>query len=122
AGAAGFFEYFTSFARRPMGEIMASDNPNEDIWIRNVPYGVVVGIIPWNYPAALFARKVAPALMAGNTIVIKPHEDTPLSALALAKIVEAAGVPAGVVNVVTGAGVEVGDALVRDDLTQLVTV
>ncbi len=122
AGSAGFFDYFTSFARAPMGEIIPSDNANEDIWIRNVPYGVVVGIIPWNYPAALFARKVAPALMAGNTIVIKPHEDTPLSSLELAKIVEAAGVPPGVVNVVTGAGREVGDALVRDRITQLVTV
>lgn len=122
AGTAGFFDYFTTFARARMGEIIASDNTNEDIWIRNLPYGVVVGIIPWNYPAALFARKVAPALMAGNTIVIKPHEDTPLSALELAKICETAGVPPGVVNVVTGAGVEVGDALVRDPITQLVTV
>ena len=121
-GTTGFFEYFTSFARAQMGEIVASDNSNEDIWIRNVPYGVVVGIIPWNYPAALFARKVAPALMAGNTIVIKPHEDTPLSSIELAKICEAAGVPAGVVNVVTGAGAVVGDALVRDEITQLVTV
>jgi lactaldehyde dehydrogenase/glycolaldehyde dehydrogenase len=121
-GTAGFFEYFTSFARAPMGEIIASDNKDEDIWIRNVPFGVVVGIIPWNYPSALFARKVAPALMAGNTIVIKPHEDTPLSALALARICEEAGVPPGVVNVVTGAGVVVGDALVRDEITQLVTV
>jgi len=121
-GTAEFFDYFATFARAATGEIVASDNPNEDIWIRNVPYGVVVGIIPWNYPAALFARKVAPALMAGNTIVIKPHEDTPLSSLALAKIVENAGAPAGVVNVVTGAGTEVGDALVRDDITQLVTV
>jgi lactaldehyde dehydrogenase/glycolaldehyde dehydrogenase len=121
-GTAGFFDYFTSFARAPMGEILPSDNPNEDIWIRNVPYGVVVGIIPWNYPAALFARKVAPALMAGNTIVIKPHEDTPLSAIELAKMAEAAGVPPGVVNVVTGAGPVVGDALVRDEFTQLITV
>ncbi len=121
-GTSEFFEYFATFARAPMGEILAADTPNEDIWIRNVPYGVVVGIIPWNYPAALFSRKVAPALMAGNTIVIKPHEDTPLSSLALAKVVEAAGVPPGVVNVVTGAGTEVGDALVRDDITQLITV
>lgn len=121
-GTAGFFRYFTTFARAAKGEIIASDNPKEDIWIRNVPYGVVVGIIPWNYPAALFARKVAPALMAGNTIVIKPHEDTPLSSIELAKICEAAGLPPGVVNVVTGAGVEVGDALVRDPITKLVTV
>ncbi len=121
-GTAGFFDYFTAFARAPMGEIIPSDNANEDIWIRNVPFGVVVGIIPWNYPAALFARKVAPALMAGNSVVIKPHEDTPLSALELAKICEAAGLPAGVLNVITGPGREVGDALVRDRITQLVTV
>lgn len=121
-GTSEFFEYFASFGRGQIGELMASDNPKEDIWIRDVPYGVVVGIIPWNFPSALFSRKVAPALMAGNTIVLKPHEDTPLSALALAKIVEAAGVPAGVVNVVTGAGMVVGDALVRDDITQLVTM
>jgi lactaldehyde dehydrogenase / glycolaldehyde dehydrogenase len=83
---------------------------------------VVVGIIPWNYPAALFARKVAPAIMAGNTIVLKPHEDTPLAALALARIVEGAGAPPGVVNVVTGAGRVVGDALVRHPITQMVSV
>ncbi len=121
-GTSEFFEYFATFGRSTVGEIVASDNPKEDIWIREVPYGVVVGIIPWNYPSALFSRKVAPALMAGNTIVLKPHEDTPLSALALAKIVEAAGVPAGVVNVISGAGTVVGDALVRDDITQLVTM
>ncbi len=122
AGTAGFFDYFTSFARAPIGEIIASDNRNEDIWVRNVPFGVVVGIIPWNYPAALFARKVAPALMAGNTIVIKPHEDTPLAAIELARLLEEAGLPPGVVNVVTGAGTVMGDALVRDEITQLVTV
>ena len=121
-GTAGFFDYFASFARAPMGEIMPSDAPDEDIWIRNVPYGVVAAIIPWNYPAALFARKVAPALMAGNTIVVKPHEDTPLSALELARVCEAAGLPRGVVNVVTGTGRDVGDALVRDRRTRLVTV
>ena len=121
-GTAGFFEYFATFARAPMGEIIPSDNANEDIWIRNVPFGVVLGIIPWNYPAALFARKVAPAIMAGNTIVIKPHEDTPLSAIELTRICEAAGLPPGVVNVITGAGVVVGDAMVRDEITQLVTV
>jgi lactaldehyde dehydrogenase/glycolaldehyde dehydrogenase len=90
--------------------------------VKTVPYGVVVGIIPWNYPAALFARKVAPAIMAGNAIVLKPHEDTPLTALALAKIIEEAGVPPGVVNVVTGAGQVVGDSLVRDPITQMVSM
>ncbi len=121
-GTAGFFDYPTSFERGAVGTLFAPDQAGEQIQIRNVPYGVVVGIIPWNFPAALFARKVAPAIMAGNAIVLKPHEDTPLSALALARLCEEAGVPPGVINVVTGAGPVVGDALVRHPLTDLVTV
>jgi lactaldehyde dehydrogenase/glycolaldehyde dehydrogenase len=120
--AAGFFDYYATFERAQMGSMFAPDEPNEQLFVRSVPYGVVVGIIPWNYPAALFARKVAPAIMAGNTIVLKPHEDTPLAALALARIVEDAGAPPGVVNVVTGAGRVVGDALVRHPITQMVSV
>jgi len=120
--AAGFFEYYATFERAQVGSMFAPDETNEHLIVRSVPYGVVVGIIPWNYPAALFARKVAPAIMAGNAIVLKPHEDTPLAALALAGIIEEAGVPPGVVNVVTGAGSVVGDALVRHPITQMVTV
>jgi lactaldehyde dehydrogenase / glycolaldehyde dehydrogenase len=120
--AAGFFDYYATFERAQVGAMFAPDEPNEHLMVRNVPYGVVVGIIPWNYPAALFARKVAPAIMAGNAIVLKPHEETPLSALALARIVEEAGIPPGVVNVVTGAGRIVGDALVRHPVTAMVTV
>jgi lactaldehyde dehydrogenase / glycolaldehyde dehydrogenase len=121
-GTAAFFEYYTNFERGQIGAMYAPDARGEQIVNRLVPYGVVVGIIPWNYPAALFARKVGPAIMAGNSIVLKPHEETPLSSLALARICEEAGVPAGVVNVVTGAGRVVGDALVRHPITQLVTV
>src|SRR3712207_105858 len=84
--ATGFFEYYATFERAQVGTMFAPDETNEQLFVRSVPYGVVVGIIPWNYPAALFARKVAPAIMAGNAIVLKPHEDTPLSALALAGI------------------------------------
>src|SRR5919112_290247 len=120
--AAGFFDYYATFERAQVGAMFAPEAANEHLMVRNVPYGVVVGIIPWNYPAALFARKVAPAIMAGNTIVIKPHEDTPLSALALAGIIEEAGAPPGVVNVVTGAGKVVGDALVRHPSTEMVSV
>jgi len=120
--AAGFFDYYATFERAQVGSMFAPDEPNEQLFVRSVPYGVVVGIIPWNYPAALFARKVAPAIMAGNTIVLKPHEDTPLAALALARIVEEAGAPPGVVNVVTGAGRVVGDVLVRHPITQMVSV
>ena len=120
--AAGFFDYYATFERAQVGTMFAPDESNEQLFVRSVPYGVVVGIIPWNYPAALFARKVAPAIMAGNTIVLKPHEDTPLAALALARIVEEAGVPPGVVNVVTGAGKVVGDALVRHHITRMVSM
>ena len=120
--AAGFFDYYASFARARVGSMFAPEEAGEQLFIKSVPYGVVVAITPWNYPAAIFARKVAPAIMAGNAIVLKPHEITPLAALALAGIVEEAGVPSGIVNVVTGAGLVVGDALVRHPLTQLVTV
>ena len=108
--AAGFFDYYAGFERAQVGSMFAPDETSEQLFVKSVPYGVVVGIIPWNYPAALFARKVAPAIMAGNAIVIKPHEDTPLSALALAGIIEEAGLPPGIVNVVTGAGRVVGYA------------
>jgi lactaldehyde dehydrogenase/glycolaldehyde dehydrogenase len=120
--AAGFFDYYATFERAQVGTMFAPDEANEHLLVRSVPYGVVVGIIPWNYPAALFARKIAPAIMAGNAIVLKPHEDTPLSALALARIVEEAGMPPGVVNVVTGAGRTVGDALVRHPITRMVSM
>jgi lactaldehyde dehydrogenase / glycolaldehyde dehydrogenase len=120
--AAGFFDYYATFERAQVGSMFAPDEPNEQLSVKSVPYGVVVGIIPWNYPAALFARKVAPAIMAGNAIVLKPHEDTPLSALVLAGVLEEAGVPPGVVNVVTGAGRTVGDALVRHPITRMVSM
>ena len=122
AGAAGFFDYYASFARAQVGSMFAPDESGEHLFIKSVPYGVVAAITPWNFPAAIFARKVAPAIMAGNAIVLKPHENTPLAALALVGIIEEARVPPGVVNVVTGAGPVLGDALVRHPLTQMVTV
>jgi lactaldehyde dehydrogenase/glycolaldehyde dehydrogenase len=120
--AAGFFDFFAGFDRAQVGAMFAPDERGEHLFIKDVPYGVVVGIIPWNYPAASFARKVAPAIMAGNAIVLKPHEETPLTALAIAGIIAEAGVPGGVVNVVTGGGRTAGSALVRSPLTEMVTV
>ena len=120
--AAGFFDYYASFARAQVGSMFAPEETGEQLFIKSVPYGVVAAITPWNYPAAIFARKVAPAIMAGNAIVLKPHENTPLAALALAGIMQEVGAPPGIVNVVTGAGQIVGDALVRHPLTQMVTV
>ena len=121
-GAAEFFTYFAEFARRIQGEILPSDAPGEQIWIQRVPVGVVVAIIPWNYPAALVSRKVAPAMIAGNAIVLKPHEDTPLSALYMARLFAQAGVPDGVVNIITGTGKTVGAALTSHPGIDLVTM
>ena len=121
-GASAFFDYFAEFARRIQGEILPSDFAGEQIWIQRVPVGVVGAIIPWNYPAALVSRKVAPAMIAGNTIVLKPHEDTPLSALHMARLFVEAGVPAGVVNIVTGRGETVGEALTGSSDIDLLTM
>ena len=119
---AGFFEYLSSFARAAHGELLPSDNRGEEIEIRRVPYGVCVAVTPWNFPSAMVARKVAPALMAGNAMVVKPSSTTPLSALALAEILDRAGIPAGIVSVLTGPGGTLGEALVRNPITQLVTL
>lgn len=121
-GAAEFFSYFAEFARRIEGEILPSDVRDEQIWIQRVPVGVVVGIIPWNYPAALVSRKVAPAMIAGDTIVLKPHELTPLSALFMGRLFNEAGVPPGVVNIVTGGGKTVGERLTGAPGVDLITM
>lgn len=121
-GTANFFTYAASQARSIEGDILPSDNPNEEIWIRRVPYGVVTALVPWNYPAAMVGRKLAPALLAGNTVVLKPHEETPLSALLVARLADEVGFPAGVINVITGQGESVGAYLVRSPLTRLVTI
>ena len=110
-GTAEFFDYFAEFARRIQGEILPSDAADEPIWLQRVPVGVVGAIIPWNYPSALVSRKVAPSMIAGDTIVLKPHEITPLSALEMARIFDEAEVPAGVVNIVCGAGGTIGQAM-----------
>jgi len=120
-GTAGYLSYYAELGRSIAGDILAPDRPGEQIWIVPQPVGVVIGIIPWNYPSALAARKIAPALIAGNAIVLKPHEDTPLSALELAKLAEEAGLPAGVFNVITGPGETVGEALVKSPVPSLIT-
>jgi lactaldehyde dehydrogenase / glycolaldehyde dehydrogenase len=117
-----FLRYAAENARRIEGDILPSDSPSEEVWIRRVPHGVVVGLTAWNYPSALAARKMGPALVAGNTFVLKAHEFTPLSGLALAALSEQVGFPAGVFNVVTGVGRIVGEALVTSPLSDLVTM
>ncbi|MEO1090932.1 MAG: aldehyde dehydrogenase family protein [Pseudomonadota bacterium] len=117
-----FLRYAAENARRIEGDILPSDHPGEEIWIRRVPHGVVVGLTAWNYPAALAARKLGPALVAGNTFVLLSHEATPLSGLALARLAEAVELPKGVFNVVTGRGPVVGRALVESPLSDLITL
>nr|WP_246849672.1 aldehyde dehydrogenase family protein [Rubellimicrobium arenae] len=115
-----FLRYAAEWARRIEGEILPSDAENEEIWIRRLPHGVVAGLTAWNYPSALATRKLGPALVAGNTFVLKAHEFTPLSGLALAALAERIGLPRGVFNVVTGDGRNVGRALVEGaDMTTM---
>ncbi|WP_371158086.1 aldehyde dehydrogenase family protein [Jannaschia sp. 2305UL9-9] len=117
-----FLTHAAESARRIEGEIITSDNRNEEIQIRRHPYGVVVGLTAWNYPMALAARKLGPALIAGNTFVLLGHEITPLSGLALAKLAEKVGLPRGVFNVVTGRGPVVGQTMVEHARTAMVTM
>ena len=110
----GLFRFFGGQAMAHMdGAYRTSYEPNLRILTRREPLGVVGAITPWNFPLALTASKVAPALAAGNTIVHKPASDTPLTALALAQVALDAGVPEGVYNLVTGPGGSIGDALVK---------
>jgi len=111
-GTETFLRYAAEQARRIEGEIVPSDAPDEEIQIRRLPHGVVLGLTAWNYPSALAGRKIGPALVAGNSFVLKAHEFTPLSGLALAALAEKAGLPPGVLNVVTGDGRTLGRALV----------
>lgn len=121
-GTETFLRWAAESARRIEGDIMPSDNPDERIEIHRVPYGVVIVLTAWNFPSALVTRKIGPALMAGNTVVIKPHEVTPLSVLEIARLADEAGFPPGVINVVQGAGRTVGDALVSHPISRFVTM
>lgn len=121
-GVMGFFDYAISQKYRNVGELAAPGAHGQQLVIREEPVGIVAAIIPWNFPAAIFARKVAPALMAGNAIVLKPSEITPLSALAMAKVCQLAGVPDGLISVITGPGRVIGAALVEHPLVNMVTV
>ena len=98
AYAASFFEWFGEEAKRVYGDTIPANEADRRIVVLKEPIGVSAGITPWNFPAAMITRKAAPALAAGCTIVIKPAEQTPLSALALAELAEQAGVPEGVLQ------------------------
>ncbi|MDG2047569.1 MAG: NAD-dependent succinate-semialdehyde dehydrogenase [Halioglobus sp.] len=102
AYGAAFVEWFAEEGRRIYGDTISANNPNQRIVTLKQPVGVVAAITPWNFPIAMITRKVAPALAAGCTIVLKPANETPLCALALAELGQRAGIPDGVFSVVTG--------------------
>jgi len=99
--AASYVEWFAEEATRANGDVIPAPVVGRRMFALKEPVGVVAVITPWNFPAAMIARKIAPALAAGCTVVAKPAEDTPLTSLALVKLAEEAGVPAGVLNIVT---------------------
>jgi len=121
AFTADYLDYMAEWARRIEGEILQSDRPGESIFLFRQPIGVVAGILPWNFPFFLIARKLAPALVCGNAIVVKPSEETPANAHEFFKLVEAAEVPAGVANLVYGSGAGAGAALSSSPTTGMVS-
>jgi succinate-semialdehyde dehydrogenase/glutarate-semialdehyde dehydrogenase len=119
---ANFVELFAEEAKRVYGEIIPTHKADARVVVMKQPIGVVGAITPWNFPSAMITRKVSPALAAGCTVVVKPAEDTPLSALALAELAQRAGVPKGVLNVVTTQNpAPVGRALTESPLVRMIT-
>ncbi|MEX3928378.1 NAD-dependent succinate-semialdehyde dehydrogenase [Paraburkholderia sp. BR10936] len=119
--AASFIEWFAEQGKRIDGDVIPSPNPDQRLVVTKEPIGVCAAITPWNFPAAMITRKAAPALAAGCTIVIKPANETPLSAFALAALAEQAGIPAGVINIVTGKSREIGLEMTSSPLVRKLT-
>lgn len=119
---ADYLEYMAGWARRYEGEIIQSDRPNENIFLFKKPLGVTTGILPWNFPFFLIARKAAPALVTGNTIVVKPSQQTPINAYIFAQIVEEVGLPKGVFNLVNGRGSVIGNELAANPKVAMVSL
>ncbi|MHA1180734.1 MAG: aldehyde dehydrogenase family protein, partial [Alphaproteobacteria bacterium] len=119
---ANFVELFAEEGKRIYGETIPSHKLDARIIVMKQPVGVVAAITPWNFPSAMITRKVSPAIAAGCTVVLKPAEDTPLSALALAELAERAGIPRGVLNIVTAADpAPVGAEMTSNPLVRMVT-
>ena len=121
AYAASFIEWFAEEAKRVYGDTIPSPWPDRRLVVIKQPIGVCAAITPWNFPAAMITRKAGPALASGCTMVAKPAESTPLSALALAVLSERAGIPAGVFNVITGDAKEIGGEMTSNPDVQKIT-
>ena len=122
AWGADLMEYHAEWARRIEGEIIQSDSPFENIFLYKEPVGVCACILPWNFPVYVLIRKLSPALITGNAVVLKPSSETPISALVFAEICKEAGIPDGVVNAVSGDGSVVGKRLASHPDVGLVTL
>ena len=119
---ADYLDYMAGWARRYEGEIIPSDRPHENIFVFKKPIGVTTGILPWNFPFFLIARKAAPALLTGNTIVVKPSQLTPENAYVFAQIVDEVGLPKGVFNLVNGRGSVIGHELAANPKAGMVSL
>jgi len=118
AYAASFIEWFAEEAKRVYGDTIPGHQADKRLIVIKQPVGVTAAITPWNFPAAMITRKAGPALAAGCTMVVKPASQTPFSALALAALAERAGIPAGVLSVVTGSASEIGDELTGNPIVR----
>ncbi|HEE6162894.1 TPA: NAD-dependent succinate-semialdehyde dehydrogenase [Acinetobacter baumannii] len=119
--AASFIEWFAEEAKRVYGDIIPSPYPDARIVVNKQPIGVIAVITPWNFPAAMITRKVAPALAAGCPCIVKPAPETPFTALALVDLALQAGVPAEIFSVITGDAVHIGDAIFESDVVRKFT-
>jgi succinate-semialdehyde dehydrogenase/glutarate-semialdehyde dehydrogenase len=119
--AASFVEWFAEEAKRVYGDVIPGPLTDKRIVVLRQPVGVCAAITPWNFPAAMITRKVAPALAAGCTIIIKPASQTPLTALALAELAQRVGIPAGVVQVVPGDARAIGAALAESQVVRKIS-
>lgn len=118
--AASYVEFYAEETKRVAGELLPAHRADARIMVLRQPIGVVAAITPWNFPAAMITRKIAPALAAGCTVVVKPAPETPLTALALAELAHRAGFPAGVVNIITGDAQAIGGVLTSHPKVRLV--
>lgn len=119
--AANFLEWFAEEGKRAYGDVIPSPNASQRYFVIKQPIGVVAAITPWNFPSAMITRKCAPALAVGCTMVIKPAEATPFSAFALAELAHEAGLPPGVLNIITGDPAQIGEEMTQNPLVRKIT-
>jgi lactaldehyde dehydrogenase/glycolaldehyde dehydrogenase len=121
-GAGALADYHAGWARRIEGELVQSDSTDENIIVYKEPVGVVACIIPWNFPIYILFRKMCPALIAGNAVVIKPSSETPLIALEIAELFTEAGFPKGLINIITGSGKVLGAAIAKNPKVSMISL